>query len=343
MTAFAVVAVLLAVAVAAAIAWPIWRSRAGGARRPVAWGAGAWIAIACVPALVAVAYVMITSPGGATATPAAARRDAVQGAGESQAAVTAELMAARLRENPEDGAGWATLGRSLAALGRFAEAAAALGEAARRLPGNASVLADRADVLAMAKGRQFAGEPDRLIQEALAADPRHAKALALAGTSAFERGDFAVAASYWRRLLAVVPAQSQTAREVEARTREAERRAAARNTAVITGTVAFAPGHARAIDPRDVVFVLARPRDGKGRPVAVATIPAPSLPATFRLDDGDSLLPGMPLSGFSEVILEARLGRGGIADTRPGDPRSSPLAVRPGERAVALELRAQPG
>jgi hypothetical protein len=45
------------------------------------------------------------------------------------------------------------------------------------LPANATLLADLADVSAMAQGKRLAGEPARLIQQALDADPRHVKAL----------------------------------------------------------------------------------------------------------------------------------------------------------------------
>ena len=74
--------------------------------------------------------------------------------------------------------------------------------------GNATLLADLADVLAMAQGKRLAGEPARLIQQALDVDPRHVKALALAGSAAFEARDYAAARGYWERVLAVVPADS---------------------------------------------------------------------------------------------------------------------------------------
>jgi cytochrome c-type biogenesis protein CcmH len=186
-----------------------------------------WIVLACVPAALAVAYVVSSDLARKPATPPAPPAPPPHARDGAQAAATASRLAAHLRDHPDDAEGWSTLGRSLAALGRFAEAAEAFAEAGRRLPPNAAVLADRADVLAMAQGRRFAGEPDRLIAAALALDARHAKALALAGSSAFDRADYREAASYWRRLLAVLPPQSAMAKEVEARTREAEARGAA--------------------------------------------------------------------------------------------------------------------
>lgn len=192
---FVLAAVGVGLAAVIVLAWP---ALAASAWRP----ARAAAAIAAIAVLAGVALVVKDGPAG---TPGAARLPAGKAA-------------------PTDAEGWARLGRSLAGAGRFEEAAAAFAEADRRLPRNAAILADRADTLAMARGRRFDGEPDRLIAQALEADPRHVKALALSGTSAFRRGDFALAARQWRTLLPLLPPQGDMAREVAENLREAERR-----------------------------------------------------------------------------------------------------------------------
>jgi hypothetical protein len=78
-------------------------------------------------------------------------------------------------------------------------------------PGDPQLLADYADVLAMVNGRSLAGRPTALVLEALKADPKHQKALALAGTAAFNSGDFAKAADWWKQLLATLPTGSDQA------------------------------------------------------------------------------------------------------------------------------------
>jgi len=60
------------------------------------------------------------------------------------------------------------------------------------------------------------GEPEKLILRALEVDPDNLKALALAGTVAYERKDYARATVYWRRLLALVPPGSENARIIRA-------------------------------------------------------------------------------------------------------------------------------
>jgi cytochrome c-type biogenesis protein CcmH len=70
-------------------------------------------------------------------------------------------------------------------------------------------------------GRRLEGEPEKLIARALEIDPRNLKALALAGTVAFERKDYKSAAAYWERMLPLVPPDSDEARSIRANADEA--------------------------------------------------------------------------------------------------------------------------
>ena len=94
----------------------------------------------------------------------------------------AAVLAERLKSQPADVEGWVMLGRSYTVLSRYRDAATAFRRAIDLQPSNPNLLADLADVIAMSQGRRLAGEPARLIQAALDADPRHVKALALAGS-----------------------------------------------------------------------------------------------------------------------------------------------------------------
>ncbi len=124
----------------------------------------------------------------------------------------AAALAERLQAQPQDLEGWLMLGRSYTALGRYADAVAAFRRAQALSPQDAGILADLADLTGMAQGKRLAGEPARLVQRALDLDPRHVKALALAGSVAFEAQDYAAARGYWQRLLAVVPPDSPLAK-----------------------------------------------------------------------------------------------------------------------------------
>lgn len=83
-------------------------------------------------------------------------------------------------------------------------------------PDDPQPLVDYADVMAMANGGRLLGKPEQLVAHALRADPNNAKALALAGTVAFDKQDFALAIKYWERLRNSMPKDSEFVKSVEA-------------------------------------------------------------------------------------------------------------------------------
>jgi len=157
------------------------------------WGAVGF-AVA-LPACALAIYLLVGNPQAIqiVGVPPGAPPGAPHGVTEEQVRAMVEQLAARMRANPDDPAGWKILARSYAALGRFTEASEAFANAASRDTGDAQLLADYADALAMAQGRTLEGEPEKLIARALTIDPANTKALALAGTIAFNRKDYAKA------------------------------------------------------------------------------------------------------------------------------------------------------
>jgi len=86
----------------------------------------------------------------------------------------------------------------------------------------ADAWADYADAQAGVSGK-LSGEPARAIAAALAADPKHPKALWLQASLAHEEQRFGDALHTWKQLLAVVPPGSSDARIVTANIAEASR------------------------------------------------------------------------------------------------------------------------
>ncbi len=97
----------------------------------------------------------------------------------------------------------------------------------------------------MAQGRKLAGAPEALVERALAVDPNNAKALALSGTAKLERGDLPGAIRQWRALRALLPNDSENAREVDTVLAQLEG-SGGRAPAAPTTT---APANARAVAP----------------------------------------------------------------------------------------------
>ena len=278
----------------------------------------------------------------------------------------AEQLEARLKQAPDDAAGWVMLARSRITLARFDAAAEAYAKAAGLRPKDADLLADYADALAIARGRKLEGEPFEIVKRALEADPNHVKSLALAGGAEFERKSYAAAVAYWERLVPLVGADSEFGRSIlgsigqardlgklssgrtavvpaaPAKSKPPVAAAAAPATAPgiagagITGTVKLAPALASQVAPGDALFVFARAAEGARTTLAVVRVRAGDLPYEFRLDDSQALTPNARLSVQGGVVVTARISKSGNAIAKPGDLQGSSKPVAPG--ATGLEL-----
>lgn len=266
-------------------------------------------------------------------------------------------LAARLKEKPDDPDGWAMLGRSYAALGRPADAVAAYRKVVELRPKDAQALADLADGMAMANNRTLEGEPERLIAEAVKLDGRNVKALALAGTVAFNRSDYAGAVGYWQRAIDASEPGSEFAQQLQGALNEARNRAgqpavaaasapaaggqkpaAAAAGAVVAGRVTLSKAIADRVAPGDTLFIFARAAAGPKMPLAILKKQAGDLPVEFQLDDTLAMSPAAKLSSASQVVVGARISKSGNAMPQPGDLQvlSAPVAL--GTRGLALEI-----
>ncbi|HEU0204497.1 MAG TPA: c-type cytochrome biogenesis protein CcmI, partial [Burkholderiaceae bacterium] len=194
------------------------------APRPMRGVRASAFAIAIVlPIAAALLYLRLGEPGGF---------DPQAQAPDQHAAMTPETierlvaqLAQRLEREPDNLEGWVMLARSYYHMGRFADAARAYERVAQLLPTDADVLADWADTLAMANNRTLAGRPNEIVLRALELNPNHWKALALAGTAAFDRQDYRAAVEYWERLRGVLPPDNEVAKNIEGGIAEARARA----------------------------------------------------------------------------------------------------------------------
>ncbi len=304
--------------------------RAGGGGRRAA------LAVGIAVPLVAVAVYLVTG------TPRAFDPHQAMPSAQEVDAMVARL-AAKLRENPQDADGWKLLGRSYTVMRRFPQAVEAYAKAVEISPRDSQLLADFADALAMARGGKLAGEPEKLVERALEVDPNNLKALALAGTVAYEKQDYAKAAELWGRMLPLVPADSEDAKVIGENVDEARKLAGmapepkappaqqsklASSHPGVRGTVRLAPDLAKSVKPDDLVFVFARAAEGPPMPLAVMRARAADLPLTFALNDSMAMAQGLSVSSFPRIVVTARVAKSGNANPSPGDLQGASTPVK---------------
>jgi cytochrome c-type biogenesis protein CcmH len=316
-----------------------------------------------VPLLAAALYAWLGTPEGLSPQAASAQREHSQ----QDVAVMVERLAERMEKQPpgraEDVEGWVMLARSYGMMQRYGDAVRAYGRALQIAPDNAALMADQADMLAMQQGRSLKGEPMKIIERALRADPNNLKALALAGTGAFDEQDYAAAVRYWERARPLAPPDSDFAKGLErslaearglagggmpsaaagggamppATQQQAEATTAAQAPAAsIRGRVSLAPALASRVAPDDTVYVFARATEGPKAPLAIVRRSARDLPFDFTLDDSSSMSPQTRLSGFASVIVGARISKSGQAMPQSGDLQGQAGPVP--NRGVSVDL-----
>lgn len=178
--------------------------------------------LALLPSAALVLYMRLGDP-----LAAAVQADSAAGPKDSHAATQGSLdvmvgrLAARLRRQPDDAAGWTMLARSYAVLERADDAAAAYRRALALTPGDPQLLADYADAQASANGGDLTGAPLQSVEAALTLDPANPKALALAGSAAFEAHDYPRAIQYWERLEQVPGVSAEIVTQARANLAEA--------------------------------------------------------------------------------------------------------------------------
>jgi cytochrome c-type biogenesis protein CcmH len=321
-----------------------------GTLAPGVSGKGPWTAVVlatAIPLCAASLYWLIGNPHALSPQPAGV------GAGEHQ--ITAQQieamvtkLAARLEQNPDDANGWAILARSYMAMQRFPEAIAAFEKAAAVTKDDANLLADYADALAVSAGRKLEGRPLELIMQALKLDPNHWKALALAGTAAFERKDYKAAVSYWEKLVQGLAPDSELRGSLTASIAEARQLGGIKSGATpsspaaaaagVRGTVRLSPALAAKVEPTDTLFIFTRAAEGSRQPIAAVRRQARELPATFTLDDSQAMSAEMKLSSFREVVVGARIAKSGSATPQSGDLQGISQKVKVGATDVVVVI-----
>ena len=255
-------------------------------------------------------------------------------------------FALKMEADPTNLKGWAMLGRSYRMLGRNEDAAKSFSRAGQLINEDPELLAEYADTLVALANGNFAGKPLQLINQALKLDPNNLLALWLSGTASFNNGDYKSAVQTWEKLAQQLPPGSEEASTIQASITEARSKGGlastntSANTAVVSGKgvsgkIEISADLKSKVKSGDVLMVIAR-QPGERMPVAVLRVPATEFPMNFTLTDALAMNPSAPISKLSDVSIEVRISKTGMAKAEAGDLISSVQTVKVGSNQVKL-------
>jgi len=336
-------------------------------------GRSRWIAAiavaATVPIVAGVLYTMLGNPAAVNSVtvPVARNPHGEGSANDPKIVAMIDMLAEKMKANPDDPNGWVLLGRSYLKLGRYDDAAAAFAEAAKRMPEVAALLADQAEAIAMSQGKSLVGRPSELLKRALALDPNDPKTVAMSGAAAAERKDYDGAIKLYTHLKSMVQPGSEDSQQIDQVIAELETMkngkpatsVAAAPAPAAPAPVAAAPAAPAAtsasggsvsgrveIDsklaakmaPGDKLLIYARNAEGSRMPLAIMQGAAADLPKTFTLTDAMAMTPAQTISMAKSVVIEARISKGGTAMAQPGDLQGTSKPLSPGATNVRIVI-----
>lgn len=249
----------------------------------------------------------------------------------------------RLKAEPQDGQGWALLGRTYSILGEYGKASRAYEVAHGIVGDDPELLANYAENVAINNDYQLEGKATKLLEKALSLDPKQPRALWLGGMAAFQQTDYRIAVERWQALLQQMPADSEDVPALQQYIEQAYAemgeppppainslaQGPAANPATppttnagthaIKVTVALDAKLTEQVQPSDTLFIFARAVNGPRAPLAVTRVQASDLPMTIELNDSMAMAPQFKLSAFDKVVVGARISKSGSVTPSSGD------------------------
>lgn len=271
----------------------------------------------------------------------------------------------KMEANPDNPKGWFMLGRSYMVLKRYPDAAKSFEHAYKLQPKSTEVMLSLADALSMSTNGNIAGRPAELINKVLTIEPDNLTGLWLGGMASRQQRDYVTAIKRWNSALAQLQNPSEI-KEVKSLIGEAmkqltpEQQAFLEEELKVTHKTIAVPAPVKTSDtktagkgitvsitlseklksqaqPNDLVFIYAKAVTGPPMPLAAARKQVKDLPLKIVLDDSMAMMPAMKLSGFSEVVVGARISKSGQPIAQNGDLFTEKKPIKAGE-SVELEI-----
>ena len=202
---FVLLAMALVALFTASLVWAAGAARgtAGGARRPMV------LLTLALPLAAMALYAALGNPRGLNPRD---RHPVPDEAAETMVGKLAE----RLRQQPDNPAGWLMLARSTKVLQRYAEAAEAFEHARALAWDDAETLAEWTEARILSQGQRFDRRSQELLARAMSLEPDHPGVLMLRGLAALDRGDPAAAQKVLTQLRGLYPEGSPDRQALDA-------------------------------------------------------------------------------------------------------------------------------
>ncbi|ALB63489.1 FIG00553400: hypothetical protein [Cronobacter condimenti 1330] len=223
----------------------------------------------------------------------------------------------QLQDAPQNGAGWAMLGRIGMVLGDAQMATEAFKRAWQLNSQSIEARLDYAEVLVRSAQPDDNDTGEQMLKDVMAQAPDNLRAPGLLAFSAFRAQRYPEAIVIWQAMLARLPA-GDPRRMAVARGIQQARVDSGMDNAKLAVKITLSPATKKALPNKGILIVSVT--DGvSAMPVVVKKLPLGHFPLTITLDDTDAMLPERGLEQVSQGIVKVHLSRDGNVAVQPGD------------------------
>ncbi len=257
----------------------------------------------------------------------------------------------RLAQNPDDVDGQMLYARSQISMKAYGKAVKAYRKANELAPNEPVILTELAESIALFNNnRSFLGEPETLLQQAVALDDTNQKALWLYGMIFYEKKDFVKTNELWTKLYGLLDndnAKAQLQQQLndvqsklgitpivdpDSTSQVADQDNNSENSFNLNVNISY---NSDALPPLEVkratLYLYTKATSGMPMPIAVIQKPlnvmTNAFPMKLSLSDLNNLQPTRKLSEFDSVVIGARISFTGNATASAGDLQTTELKI----------------
>jgi cytochrome c-type biogenesis protein CcmH len=302
-TAFVVLAIVLATVATLVAVWPLLRPRSASQPAPIA----AMVTALAVIAGSALLYSRVGAPASARPAPSA----------DSEQSIAS--LARRLESHPEDRVGWLQLGSDYSSIGQFPLAIRAYERANRLANGeDADALLGIGEAMLLSEDSTLGARAPQYVERALQLKPDNPKALFYGAVIAYHQDRLQQARDRFTAFLALSPPQNvRVAVQKEIDDIDSKLHPRVDEATAIHLHVTLASALTAKVPPNAALFVFV-PSPNGGPPLAVRRNAA-TLPQDVALSAADSMIAGRAIQAGQKVSVVARISASGSPLPASGD------------------------
>ncbi len=240
----------------------------------------------------------------------------------------------RIEQSPNNIETLEVAGQVYSTLGNSVKAEAVYAKLNDLSPGNPDYLTRLANAVILNNNDTYTREAESYIEQALAIDPLHQDAIWISALGASSRGEIENSLEQLELLLTLVEDEEEVRQSLLTMIRQQQALLSTNDETdqvgqgkILTIEVVLDNNLSQHVSSTDTVFVTAKAANGPPAPLAIRKLTVGNLPQIVHLSNAHSMIEGMTVDQFEDIVIQARVSKSGTAQRSSGDIVSDSIQI----------------